>query len=130
LQVLPALPAPLLDTLGAMAEPSLPCVWSGLATAWSVPVGDSVTAYAWSWAENQVLVAMKSVPIGQSAGQRILSSIGPQIEAWARSGEALAPRTEPAARHRESNAGRSNFAPGLAILSAQHETQYSRLFRS
>lgn len=129
LQVLPELPSALLGTLRAMAEPSLPCVWSGLATAWSVPVGDSVTAYAWTWAENQVLVAMKSVPIGQSAGQRILWKIGPQIEAWAQHGEMALHGATLLPREPES-VGRSNFAPGLAILSSQHETQYSRLFRS
>jgi urease accessory protein len=72
----------------------------------------------WTWAENQVLVAMKSVPIGQSAGQRILLDAGAEIAS-------LAARPPP-----PDGARPSNFAPGLAILSSQHETQYSRLFRS
>jgi urease accessory protein len=75
-------------------------------------------AYAWNWAENQVLAAMKTVPIGQSAGQRILLQIGSEIAAW-EEGSAAPVSTN-----------WSNFAPGLAILSSQHETQYSRLFRS
>jgi urease accessory protein len=65
-----------------------------------------------------VLVAMKSVPIGQSSGQRVLLEIGESIAR-------LAERGVSGDEHR-----RSNFAPGLAILCSQHETQYSRLFRS
>jgi urease accessory protein len=118
LEALPGLPNTLIETLRALSEPSLPCVWSGAAHAWSIPANDSMTAYLWSWAENQVLVAIKSVPIGQSAGQRILLTIGSTIAELARAWE---PRND---------LPRSNFAPGLAILSARHETQYSRLFRS
>jgi urease accessory protein len=118
LAALPDLPDYLPDTLHAMDEPSLPCVWSGAACAWEIPASDSMAAYLWSWAENQVLVAMKSVPIGQSSGQRVLLTIGRTIARLAEHGPACE-------EHR-----RSNFAPGLAILSSQHETQYSRLFRS
>lgn len=124
LAALPGLPEFLSDTLQLMEEPSLPCVWSGAAWVWAVPPAESTAAYLWSWAENQVLVAVKSVPIGQSAGQRVLLEIG---EAIAR----LAERA--ASRDRAVSCGedlRSNFAPGLAILCSQHETQYSRLFRS
>jgi urease accessory protein len=117
LAVLPDAPRALIETLQRMEEPSLPCVWSGTAAAWSIDPAESAAAYLWSWAENQVLAAMKSLPLGQSAGQRVLLRIGARIAELA---------DEPAL-----GAGlRSNFAPGLAILSARHETQYSRLFRS
>jgi urease accessory protein len=118
LAVLPDLPDTLVKTLQTMEEPSLPCVWSAAAAAWSIAAADSAAAYLWSWAENQVLVAIKSVPMGQSAGQRVLLNIGGQIAQLV--------------QHRPSRDDqmRSNFAPGLAILSSQHETQYSRLFRS
>jgi len=116
LAVLPELPTALIETLTLMEEPSLPCVWSGAAAAWSIEPSDSVAAYLWSWAENQVLVAMKALPMGQSSGQRVLLGIGAHIARLA--------------KQWTCSAMRSNFAPGLAILSAQHETQYSRLFRS
>jgi urease accessory protein len=122
LAVLPDLPDTLVKTLDRMPEPSLPCVWSGLANAWSIAPADSMTAYLWSWAENQVLVAMKSVPIGQSSGQRILLNIGVLIEELMRPWQGQ--------RQGQDAGHRSNFAPGLAILSSRHETQYSRLFRS
>jgi urease accessory protein len=116
LAALSNMPDALFNALQMIEEPSLPCVWSAAATAWSIESSDSAAAYLWSWAENQVLVAVKSLPLGQSAGQRVLLNIGEQIAR-------LVPQ-------RSSDAERSNFAPGLAILSSQHETQYSRLFRS
>ncbi len=118
LPVLPGLPAVFVKTLHEMVEPSLPCVWSGVARAWSIDSADSMVAYLWVWAENQVLVAMKAVPIGQSSGQRILLHVGTYIAEVAQHWQS--DQVEP----------RSNFAPGLAILSCRHETQYSRLFRS
>ena len=61
---------------------------------------------------------MKTVPIGQAAGQRVLLEVGARIAV------ALPLLSD------QARAARSNFAPGLAIFSSQHETQYSRLFRS
>lgn len=75
-------------------------------------------AFAFGWAENMVQAAMKAVPLGQAAAQRML---------------ALLAEATPAAVDRAlatSDGERQAFAPLLAILSAQHETQYSRLFRS
>jgi urease accessory protein len=118
LAALPSLPEFLPQVLDSMEEPSLPCVWSGTAWAWAIPQAESTAAYLWSWAENQVLVAIKSVPIGQSSGQRVLLALGETIAR-------LAERELSRGEHQ-----RSNFAPGLAILCSQHETQYSRLFRS
>jgi urease accessory protein len=117
LAVLPALPDFLHDTLRRLHEPSLPCVWSGAALAWAIPAVDSAASYLWSWAENQVLVGIKTVPIGQSAGQRVLLKIGEHI-------------AELAGHEPPIGAALSNFAPGLAIQCARHESQYSRLFRS
>jgi urease accessory protein len=118
LSVLPDMPHALNSELQALQEPCLPCVWSGAATAWAIAPCNSLAAYLWSWAENQVLVAMKSVPIGQSSGQRVLLTMGSKIAQ-------LVERRQSGADTRLSN-----FVPGLAILSSQHETQYSRLFRS
>ena len=76
---------------------------------------EALVAYLWSWLENQVMAAVKAVPLGQTAAQKILLSLGERLEAIADA----AP-----------SALLSNFVPGLAMLSALHETQYSRLFRS
>ena len=81
-------------------------------------VRDCLLAFSFGWAENMVQAAIKSVPLGQSAGQRILARLGHAI---------------PAAVQRAMDLPddqRQAFSPMLAILSSQHETQYSRLFRS
>ncbi len=74
--------------------------------------------YAGSWLENQVAVLVKTIPLGQTAGQKILSALLPALA-----------RVAVAACDFPST-WRSGFAPGLALLSMQHEQQYSRLFRS
>jgi urease accessory protein len=75
-------------------------------------------AFALGWAENMVQSAIKSVPLGQGAGQRILARLAADIPAAVDAALAL------------GDEERQAFTPMLAILSAQHETQYSRLFRS
>ncbi|RQO55981.1 urease accessory protein UreF [Paucibacter sp. KBW04] len=81
-------------------------------------VQDGLTAYAFGWAENMVQAAIKSVPLGQSAGQRILARLAREIPAAVDQAQAC------------TDAQRQAFSPMLAILSARHEVQYSRLFRS
>ncbi len=82
------------------------------------PLSDSLQAFAFGWAENMVQAAVKSVPLGQSAGQRILGALAEKIPALAGAAEQI------------DDDHRQAFAPMLAIRSALHETQYSRLFRS
>jgi urease accessory protein len=111
----------LIDDLGESAVTqtlTFAAVWSALATRWKIAPTDALTAWLWSWAENQVMAALKAVPLGQAAGQRILLEIGGRIPAI----------VERALQLDEEQC--SNFAPGFAIACARHETQYSRLFRS
>lgn len=79
---------------------------------------ESLLAYAFGWAENMVQAAIKAVPLGQSAGQRILARLTAEIPHAVSHALAVPPNQQQA------------FAPMLAILSARHEEQYSRLFRS
>jgi urease accessory protein len=123
LAVLPEFPGATLATLQDLAEPSLPVAWSAAADAWEIDAADSAAAYLWSWAENQVLAALKTAPIGQAAGQRILLEIGRSIASLVGHVGQISPAAV-------QSAPLSNFAPGLAILASRHETQYSRLFRS
>ena len=81
-------------------------------------VRDSLLAFAFGWAENMVQAAIKAVPLGQSAGQRILQILIDAIPDAIAHALAL------------PDSQRQAFTPMLAILSAQHEHQYSRLFRS
>ena len=105
-------------TLADQPEIAFPTTWSGIAAAWSIAPAAATAAYLWSWAENQVMAALKAVPLGQAAGQRLLAELGRQI-----------PCTAETAIHLPE-AEWSNFTPAFAICSARHETQYSRLFRS
>ena len=81
-------------------------------------VHDGCLAFAFGWAENMVAAAVKAVPLGQSAGQRILGRLAQEIPDAVARAMAL------------GDDQRQAFAPLLAVLSARHETQYSRLFRS
>ena len=107
-----------LDPLNAIDQPSFPVAWACAAAAWDIDDASALSAYLWSWAENQVLAALKAGPLGQAAGQRALLALGGRIPTVVEGALALA-ATE-----------YSNFAPGFAIACSRHETQYSRLFRS
>lgn len=102
----------------ARMQPTYPVAFSLAASQTAAAVRDCLLAYAFGWAENMMQAAIKSVPLGQSAGQRILARLARDIPA-AVEAALLLPDSE-----------RQAFSPMLAILSAQHETQYSRLFRS
>ena len=79
---------------------------------------EALLSFAFGWAENMVQAAIKAVPLGQSAGQRILQILIDAIPDAIAHALAL------------PDSQRQAFTPMLAILSAQHEHQYSRLFRS
>lgn len=98
--------------------PSYPIAFALAASATQAPVRDCLMAFAFGWAENMAQSAIKSVPLGQSSGQRILARLAEDIPAAVDHATAL------------MDSERQAFSPMLAILSAQHETQYSRLFRS
>ena len=102
----------------AELPPTYPVAFALAASQTGAGVRDCLLAYAFGWSENMVQAALKSVPLGQSAGQRILARLGRDIPAAVRSAMAL------------GDGERQSFSPMLAILSSQHETQYSRLFRS
>lgn len=106
------------STLAGLPEIAFPTGWAGLAAAWRIAPEAALTAYLWSWAENQVMAALKAVPLGQASGQRLLADLGGKIPAVAVDALKL-PET-----------AWSNFTPAFAIACGRHETQYSRLFRS
>jgi urease accessory protein len=109
------------DTQGVLtrfAPVTLPAAYALAARAMAVSAADALTAYLWSWLENQVLAAMKTIPLGQVGGQKMLLALAAAIPAAVASAQQIA----------DDDVG--SFASGLAIASARHETQYSRLFRS
>ena len=102
----------------ARQQPTYPIAYALAASSTGAPLRECLLAYAFGWAENMVQAAIKSVPLGQSAGQRILSALTAEIPAAIDHALSL------------SDDDRQAFSPMLAILSSQHEVQYSRLFRS
>jgi urease accessory protein len=109
----------LLEELGVdvpRGDVAFPSAYALAARKWNLEPRAALVGYLWSWLENQVIAAVKTVPLGQTAGQKILFCLGEELD-----------RVADEARTRVEFL---NFAPGLALLSARHETQYSRLFRS
>ena len=95
-----------------------PVVWGIAGARLGLTAGQTVTALLWGFVENQVMVLLKAMPMGQIQGQRLLHALVPVIERAAAVASML-PRAQ-----------WSSSAPGLALASMQHEVQYSRLFRS
>jgi urease accessory protein len=85
---------------------------------WGIPVREAAVGYLWSWLENQVLCAVKLVPLGQVSGQKLLTQLADNIPKLVDSAFDI----------NDDNIGGSAF--GLALMSSRHEMQYSRLFRS
>jgi urease accessory protein len=102
----------------AIEEISFPTAFAYAAAKWEIDAPQALLAYLWAWLENQVMAAVKAVPLGQTDGQRLLLALGDRLGG-------IAAR---AARLQDDELGA--FAPRLALLSSQHEVQYSRLFRS
>lgn len=106
------------EWLETIEEPTYPAAFAAAISGWQIEPRAALTAYLWSWAENQVVAAMKLIPLGQTDGQRLLASLIDKIPATLDAVFAL----------KDDDIG--TLAHGFAIASAQHETQYSRLFRS
>ena len=108
--------------LAALAPaPTWPVAYALAVAVSGAPLRAALLAFGFGWAENMVQAALKAVPLGQSAGQRVLGRLA----------DALPDAVDAAlAASSRGDSQRQNLAPMLAILSARHEAQYSRLFRS
>jgi urease accessory protein len=112
-----------IDALGdihwlAGQDASYPIAFSLAAHHTGASAFDALLAFAFGWSENMVQAAIKAVPLGQSSGQRILARLTEEI-----------PTAVTHALELPADALQA-FSPMLAILSARHEHQYSRIFRS
>jgi urease accessory protein len=105
-------------TLASLKPLAQPTAFAFAAFAHDAAPDAALAAYAFSWVENQAAAALKAVPLGQLAGQRIIVALREPIDAAVTRALATPPENI------------NTFAPQLGILSARHESQYSRLFRS
>lgn len=89
-----------------------------VARSWDIPPREASLAYLHSWAANLVSAAVRAVPLGQTEGQRILRQLAQPIYQAQVEIEQMT----------EDDLMACSW--GTALASMQHETQYSRLFRS
>ena len=89
-----------------------------IAAYWKLPLEAIVAAYLYSWLTNLVNAGVKLIPLGQTAGQQMLLTLQP----------ALRQATTYALTQEDEQLG--GWSHGLAIVSTQHETLYTRLFQS
>lgn len=88
------------------------------ANHWALPLPETLLGFAYSWLENQMAAATKLAPLGQTQAQTFLLELLGLIETVC----------DEAMNLPDDAIGFS--LPGLALASARHERQYSRLFRS
>lgn len=116
-QILISLDEQAKDFKGQLLQTQHAC-FSYASYRWGISREQACFGLLWSWMENQVLAAVKIIPLGQTAGQRVVFRLS---EAFARIiGQAL--------KIDDDDIGASSMA--LAIASSGHETQYTRLYRS
>jgi len=99
-------------------DATLATLFSLAAVRWQISKTDAIAGYLWGWLENQVLCAVKLVPLGQVAGQKLLMQLAAQLPELVQQAITIS----------DDEIGGSVF--GLALASSRHEMQYSRLFRS
>ncbi|WP_299204668.1 urease accessory UreF family protein [uncultured Amphritea sp.] len=104
--------------LPTSAELSFVVLFGIAAQNWQIDYPTTALGFLWSWLENQVAAATKLVPLGQTQAQQLLGELQPLLPLAISRAKQVA----------EDEIG--NGLQGLAIASAGHETQYSRLFRS
>jgi len=108
-----------LTHLAALApSPTWPVAFALATARANATAAQALHASLFGWAENMVQAALKAVPLGQLAGQRILQALVARMP----------PLVEQALAMGDDDL--QSFAPMLGIASARHESQYSRLFRS
>jgi urease accessory protein len=109
---------PRVATLAATAPPPWPLAFALAGVLAGADARHTLLAFGFGWCENQVQAAIKAVPLGQATAQRVLGALVDALPGWVEHALAL------------GDGDRQAFAPMLAIQSARHEVQYTRIFRS
>jgi urease accessory protein len=99
-----------------------PCNFSlafGIAAAhWQIDEFAAILGYLHSWASNLISAGVKLIPLGQTAGQKLLLNLHPTLINAAREIVSL------------EDDDLCGTYWGLSLASMNHETLYARLFRS
>jgi urease accessory protein len=119
MQLLGKLEPEILPVVNAVGYPGNYAIAFAIACAhWDINIQAALLAYLHSWANNLITAGIKLIPLGQTAGQELL--LGLQLLLTTTVGEILTME--------DDDLGCCNW--GLSLASMQHETQYTRLFRS
>ncbi|MBP3141226.1 urease accessory protein UreF [Aliivibrio fischeri] len=116
--LLPKLGIELNQTTLPMVKQTQVAAFALAANHWNLTPTKLAAAYAWGWLENAVIVGIKLVPLGQSAGQQLLLEMA----------EIIPQAVEKSQHWPEHLIG--SFTPAQVLASSRHESQYTRLFRS
>ncbi|GAX34850.1 urease accessory protein UreF [Nodularia sp. NIES-3585] len=118
-QLLGKLQPEIIPLVNAVGNPCNYAIAFGIAVAhWQINIKGALLAYLHSWATNLITAGVKLIPLGQTAGQELLLELQPLISTAV--GEILALEDDEL----------SCCSWGLSLASMQHESQYTRLFRS
>ena len=101
-----------------LEELSFPAAFAHAASHWRIEPESALVAYLWSWLENQVMAAVKALPLGQTEGQQAIAALEAPIAVAA----------EAALDRPLDDLGGAVWRADIASM--KHETQYTRLFRS
>lgn len=119
IQLLGKLEPQIVPIAKAVGNPCNYAIAFGIAAAhWQISVKAGLLGYLHSWASNLITAGVKLIPLGQTAGQMLLLDLQPLIITAAVEILAL----------EDDELGCCSW--GLSLASMQHETQYTRLFRS
>ncbi|MFZ1909108.1 MAG: urease accessory UreF family protein, partial [Burkholderiales bacterium] len=76
--------AKLLEDLGLESiedeDITFPLAYAHAVRCWGLDAREALLAYLWAWLENQVMAALKAVPLGQTDGQKMLLALGARLE--------------------------------------------------
>ena len=108
----------LADDVAVVNEPSFAACFAIASARWHIDCKTATKGYLWCWLENQVSAATKLLPMGQTCAQQLLFALADEIPAAMIIAGQIA----------DDDIGSS--LPTVAMASAWHETQYSRLYRS
>lgn len=109
----------LTDVINTVGNPCNFAIAFGIAAAgWKIDISAALLGYLHSWATNLITAGIKSIPLGQTAGQQLLLELHTNI----------INATEEILTLEDDELSTCGW--GLSLASMAHETQYTRLFRS
>ncbi len=107
------------SVIDAVGTPCNFAIAFGIAAAhWKIDLSNALLGYLHSWATNLITAGVKLIPLGQTAGQKLLLEL--QVD--------LSCATEEILALEDDNLNSCGW--GLGLASMAHEIQYTRLFRS